>query len=246
MKINPKNRIINLWLTLFSFALLLANSPTIKAQPSLAKMYDMTRTWNQNLWDDQRRLQQLTDRWGQSNSRSNQSSSTRSNVNSGVKPPPLRQYPITTTDFSPTPNPLVPDLIVNDIPNLTAGQRETLRTAYNQTLTLYETKARKNNLAHSFALIVGLSMQVVKGKPLTENEITLLINYYNSTLANILQFKNLSARDKQILNESLILSAATIGALYTQGVQQHNPVQQLQAIEMAKSVLKNFVGMDLP
>jgi hypothetical protein len=223
---------------------LLATAPIIKAQPSLAKIYDMTRTWNTNLWDEQRRLQQLTDRWGQSNSGSNQSSSTTSNVNSGAKPP-LRQYPITTTDFSPFPNRIVPDLIVNEIPNLTAEQRETLRTAYHQTLTFYEAKTRKNNLAHSFALIVGLSMQVVSGKPLVENEMTLLINYYNSTLANIPQFKNLSGRDKQILHESLILNAATIGALYTQGVQQHNPVQQLEAIGMAKSVLKNFVGMNV-
>ncbi|MFO1519636.1 MAG: DUF6683 family protein [bacterium] len=163
-----------------------------------------------------------------------------------MAPPPLPpQYPITATDFTPSPNRIVPDQLVEGMPNLPPDQKEAIRNMYNQTLAVVETKFRKNNLANSFAFIVATSQQIVGGRPVSGDEIASLVNYYNNTLANSPQFRSYPERQKQILSESLILTAASMDAIYTKGGMQNDPAAQKQARELAKSFLKNLAGINV-
>ena len=233
-----QNLITNLTVGLVVFILLLVASQSVKAQFS-ASIYNTIQVSNQNLWNDMNRYNET---FKQGEKIASGSSSTTSNTTTTIQPPPLRQFPITATDFTPSPNRIVPDQLVNAMTNLTTEQKETVRNAYNQTLTLFETKARKNNLANSIALVVQASLKIVTGKPLSGSDIVILINYYNNALANTPQFKSFSAKQKQILYESLILTAFAMDALYTQGVTQNNLALQKQAKDLAKSMLKSLVG----
>ena len=160
-------------------------------------------------------------------------------------PPPPQQYPITATDFTASPNRIVPDQLVNGMPNLTNEQKEALRNAYLQTLTVFETRIRKNNLANSFAFIVATSQQIIDKQPLSGEQIASLVNYYNNVLASTPQIINYSDQQKQVLNESLILTAASMDALNTQGTMQNNLAAQTQARDMAKSYLKKLAGISV-
>jgi len=172
-------------------------------------------------------------------------STAPSNPGNVSQAPAPQQYPITATDFTPAPNRIVPDQLVNGMTNITNEQKEAVRNAYNQTLNVFETKIRKNNLANAFAFIVATSQQIIYQKQPSSEEIASLVNYYNNILANSPQFKTYSDQQKQILNESLILTSASMDALYTQGVQQNNLEAQKQAKDMAKSFLKSLAGINV-
>src|SRR5262249_36848625 len=135
--------------------------------------------------------------------------------------------------------------LVNGIPNLTSDQKEMMRNTYNQTLNVFETRVRKNNLANSFAFMVATSQQIVDKQPISGEQIASLVNYYNNILASTPQIMNSSDRQKQILNESLILTAASMDALNTKGMMENNLEAQRQARDMAKSYLKKLAGVNV-
>ena len=170
-----QNLITNLTVGLVVFILLLVAAQSVKAQFS-ASIYNTIQVTNQNLWNDMNRYNET---FKQGEKIASGSSSTTSNTTTTIQPPPLRQFSITATDFTPSPSRIVLDQLVNEMTNLTTEQKETVRNAYNQTLTLFETKARKNNLANSIALVVQASLKIVTGKPLSGSDIVILINYYD-------------------------------------------------------------------
>jgi len=206
---------------------------------SFSRVMDMTRTWNQNLWDAQKNLQRVTDQTAAKGSANNRSSS----ASTSTPPPPSRQFPITATDFSPLATRLVPQELANAMPGLTPEQKGGLRDLYLHFLTEFEKEARKNNIANSFAFLLGVSMQVAGGREVNEAEADRLIAFFNNTLPNIPQFNALAPQQKQILYESLIITGGTIGWLYGTGVQQNNPAMQQQAKQLAQVVLRQLTGM---
>src|SRR5262249_28000827 len=84
---------------------------------SFSAMLDMTRTWNQNLWNAQKAVQQVDDATARIANASPSSSSTPSSVVPSTPPallmaPPVMaspQYPMTATDFQPLRGRLLPD-----------------------------------------------------------------------------------------------------------------------------------------
>ncbi len=92
--------------------------------------------------------------------------------------------------------------------------------------------------------MVGVSLAVV-GANLSEAEADELIRDFNNRLASIPQFNAMSAQQKQLLYESLIITGGSIGFLHAQGIKQNNLAMQLQAREIAKAMLKYFRGIDV-
>jgi len=232
-----------LWFGFVSFACLLtASQPTAAQFTSTSRIIDMTRTMNRDLWDEQRRLEQITNQ----NSRAGRSSSTTGNgaVPSYRTAPPIRQFPITATDFLSTPRRLLPDQMADSTSNLTREQREGVRRLFHQFLTDFEKDARRNNVANSLAFVVGVSYAVV-GANLSEAEGEELVRDFNNRLASIQQFNAMSAQQKQLLYESLVITGGSIGFLHAEGIKENNLAMQLQAREMAKAMLKHFRGIDV-
>lgn len=177
-----------------------------------------------------------------SNSGSTSNAGTAPNTEATNQAAAPRQYQITATDFTPSSNRIVPDQLVNEIPNLSAEQKNTLRNAYNQTLSVFETKIRKNNLGSSFAFLLATSQQIAEKRQVSGQEMMSLVDYYNNVVASSPEIGKFSGQQKQALNESLILTAATMDALYTKGVMEKDPAMQKQAMDMAKSYVKTLTG----
>jgi len=160
-------------------------------------------------------------------------------------PQPMRQYPITATDFWATPGYLLPDQLASSAQNLTSEQREALRTLYTNILQSFERGARKNNMANAFAFAVGASIQVVGGRQLSEAYLDNLIGFYNSRIASNPQFAAMPSTQKQDLYEHLVITGGVIAFLDAQGRQTNDMAMRSQALEMSKVILKNFAGIDV-
>jgi hypothetical protein len=157
---------------------------------------------------------------------------------------PPRQYPISATDFRPVGGRIMPDEISRMSPG-DAEEKELLRTLSNQFLDLYEKEARKNNVAHSFAFLVGASLQVVTGRTLSDAEEDQLVSGFNNSIAPTPQFVSMSARDKQVLTESGIITGSMIALLDAQGKEQNDAKMQADARDLAKAVIGYFFGVQL-
>lgn len=157
-------------------------------------------------------------------------------------PPPPRQYPITSTDFRPVGGRLIPDQISRTAQG-TSEEKEQIRTLSNQFLDALEREGRKNNMANSFAFLTSVSMEIVIGRELTDAEEQQLISGFNTSLASSPQFVSMSARDKQVLYESAIVSGGMIAFLYVQGKQNNDAKMQSDGQTMAKAVLVSLFGI---
>jgi len=78
---------------------------------------------------------------------------------------------------------------------------------------------------------------------LSQAEIDQLGWNFNSVLAANPQFIVMPPNEKQVLYESLIITGGTIVVLRTEGMQQNNPVMQVQARELGQAVLKQWLNM---
>jgi hypothetical protein len=211
---------------------------------TFSNIYDYTRTWNRDLWDAQKRLNDVTSGIPRANSSQKQSSST-SYGRSPQSMPPMRQYSITATDFPSVSRHLLPDQLANAATGLKPEEREELRGLYRSILNSFEREARKNNMANAFAFVVGVSLQEVTGRQLTELDSDKLIAYFNSSLVNIPQYNALEPGKKQILYESLVLTGGIIGFLQAKGNELNDAQMQAQAKELSKAVLKQFLGINV-
>lgn len=221
-----------------SLLLILPQSAAGQYTNSFSRIMDMTRTWNQNLWDAQKNLQAVEDRGAKLGA-------TSSGASRGQPMVPMRQYPITVTDFRPVAVRLLPAELANNTPGLTREQRDELRGLYDQFLTAFEKDARKNNVANAFAFAVGVSLEVVSGKELSDADANVLIQNFNSVLGNVPQFNALGPEQKQALYELSVITGGMIGFLHLKGVEAKDAGMQTQARELARMVLKHFLGLDV-
>jgi uncharacterized protein DUF6683 len=220
----------------------------------LAKFYDMTRTWNSNLFDAMSRYQATKDRLkelARANGGSSRATTPRatpqaysSNNPAARSAPAIRQYPITATDFKPIAARIVPDQFANSIPGLSLEQREALRALSNQFLTAFEGEARKNNIANAMALLIAMSLQVLTEKEVSDDESKQMIVALNNALGATPQFASMTPQDKQIVYESAIVMGGIIATLNIQGAQQNDLAMRSQAREISRAVVKNLLGIE--
>ncbi|MGH7782628.1 MAG: DUF6683 family protein [Candidatus Binatia bacterium] len=157
---------------------------------------------------------------------------------------PAKQYPITATDIRPLSPPIIPGQFADSATGVDAATRETMRQFFQQTLTSFESQARKNNLANAFTWISEAALKVKNGKQLSDPEEARLIAYFNNTLAASPSYYTINPRQQQMLYESLIITGGIIVFLDDQGKQTNNRELQKQAKEMSSAVLKNFLGIN--
>ena len=193
---------------------------------SYANMLSITSNANQALWN-------------QMNSYNN-NLYRMSHGNSYQTPTTPRQYPITATDFRPIFQRIAPDLVANSDSRLTPEQREGLKFLANRTLTEFETKYRKNNLAFAIAYLYSVSSMVNSGHPLSRAQCDQSIMAFNNALAANVDFITMSPKDKQLEYETAIVVGGLIGFCNDQGIQQRNLALQSQARGMSRAALRDL------
>jgi uncharacterized protein DUF6683 len=207
------------------FALTLAVLALCRTGAAQTDIYGMIRSTNQSLWSAQRDYQKVLDNTKALGSESEPPSSS------------TPQYPITATDFRSLPYRLLPDQLVNEMTGVTLQQRQATRALYYQFLADFENNTRKNNVATALAFALTLSLRAAQGRALSQAEVNQLAADLNDRLAIAPEFMAMTAKEKQTLYERLIITGGSIVALQTQGIQQNNVLMQLQAKQLAQSVL---------
>ena len=89
-------------------------------------------------------------------------------------------------------------------------------------------------------------MQIVTDRELTDAEEQQLISGFNNSIARTPQFVSMTARDKQVVHESAVVSGGMMAFLYAQGKQNNDAKMQSDARTMAKAVLGYFFGVQIP
>jgi hypothetical protein len=147
-------------------------------------------------------------------------------------------YPITATDFQGIARRELPPLLLQQMKGVSPQQKAALRQMYYQLLTDYEQTNRPGNVACAMAYAIRVSLEINRGRELSPAEADYLIQFLNNALANASQFNAMTPQQKQIIYESSILTAGTAAVLYVEGQQQRNAMFQLQARQIAQSVLR--------
>jgi hypothetical protein len=173
--------------------------------------------------------------WTQQNSYNN-NLYRMSHGNSYQAPATPRHYPITATDFRPIFQWMAPDLVANSQPGLTPEQKEGLKAFANQTLTEFEARYRKNNVAIAMTYLFSVSYMVNTGHSLSGTECDQWTMAFNNALAANVDFITMSPRDKQLEYEQAVVIGGMIAFLN----EQENPAQQSAAREMARTTLRNL------
>lgn len=161
-----------------------------------------------------------------------------------VAPPAPRQYPINATDYRPAQGRIIPDEVFRAAQG-DAETRELVRNLSNQFLDAFEKEGRKNNVANGFAFLASISIQIAVERELTEFEEQQLILGFNNMLAATPQFASMTARDKQVLTESAVITGGMMAFLHVQGKQNNDAKMQSDARQMAKAAIVYFFGVQI-
>ena len=146
------------------------------------------------------------------------------------------------TDFKPVQPRSVAQALVSASKGVTAAQGKALVEGLNAGLDAFEQEARKHNVAYAVAFLLGVSLQVVNERVVTDADSEKLAQAVNDELAGSPQFKKLPAKQKQLLYETCIVVGALIGGRAAQGAEANDPEARAQARAMAQQALASFQG----
>jgi hypothetical protein len=158
----------------------------------------------------------------------------------GVKAAP--RSPLTATDFTPAQPRSVAASLVAASKGMSKGQGQALVEGLNAGLDAFERETRKNNVAYALAFLIGVSMQTVSGREVSDAESDMLAQAINDELAASSSFKKLPVKQKQLLYETCIVVGSLIGGMAAQAEEAKDVELMQQAQMMAKTALQTFQG----
>ncbi len=135
-------------------------------------------------------------------------------------------------------HPVVDDFVASTSPP--PDQQATLRQAIDATFAQVERELRRNHVASAMGLALGVSVLLVHGRELSDAESTELILGLDDVIAASPQWQAMTARQKQTINDSLILTSALIIQFAALG-QQDEGMRQL-SVGMARDLLARLTG----
>lgn len=146
-----------------------------------------------------------------------------------------RSAPISATDFRRGKGKDVVAQLVAAA-NLSETDAYQLARSLRGTIAQLESAGRRDNVANALAIVLALSYVVLETPDFDASSAAALVTTANDALASSPQFRKMSAADRQLMYDSLLLSAAVIAIVHQSGDKEAS-----QAI--AKQVLKQLVGL---
>lgn len=144
--------------------------------------------------------------------------------------PPLKQYPITATDFTSGPR-VLPSVYAQTGPQ--ENQAQLLQT-FNDFFNVYERELRKNNIAYAIAFLIGSSAMVHTGREIPDSTLEQFTQDINNILAGSPSYQTMPVQKKQELYESSVLIGSMIAGL------NEKPETKEDAKTLAKQVLQSI------
>ena len=203
---------------------------------SYSAMLSVTNTMMQNFTTRQRQYMSNTSRMVSAYS----SPSIQVQPAQAQPVPTQTAYPITATDFQGARWRELPPRLLESIH---PAHRNAMQNLYYQLLADYEKTNRPNNIASAMAYAVRVSLEIDRGRKLSIPEADNMILFLNNALASAPQFNAMTPQQKQIVYESSILTGGMAAVMYAEGQQRMNVTLQVQARQLAQSVLSQWGGM---
>lgn len=143
--------------------------------------------------------------------------------------------PLTATDFRRDPRraDVVAQLIAAS--GLRGPDATALATQLRATMAQLASAGRKDNVASALALTIGLSLLVVEAPDFEAEQADALVGVVNDVLAGTPQFTQLGGAQRQLMYDSLLLSAAVIVLVHQSG-------DKAASQAMARQVLQQLIG----
>ena len=154
-------------------------------------------------------------------------------------PPPKWKFELAATDFVPTGARTIPEQLAASLPKEDRAQVVELARGILATLEAQPT-LRKNNLATSIALLLGISLQVVAGGDLTDAEGEYLVRLVNEVLASDPGFKSISAQKRTVTSDTFLITGGLIAGIAANAKQSGDAAQASLARGMAIQALGQF------
>jgi len=150
------------------------------------------------------------------------------------------KLPITATDFKPAGTRNVPEQLAAQVPN--AAERAQVVAAGKQILKTIEATPgfRKNNVAAAMTVIVGVSIQVLKGTEIPDAESEAMMRALNDQLGATESFKSLPAADRTRMYDTFVVIGGFIAGIAQAGAEKNDAALQEQARTMARDALAQF------
>jgi hypothetical protein len=210
---------------------------------SFSRMLDMTRTWNQNLWQAQQGVQQAPARAAAMANPSAPTVAGRTDSQAIDIGPQFPEgigghHPITATDLSESAEPDVPNELI-DANAFTPDGREELRATYEEWLRAYEAlpSIRPNNLANSLSYAASMALRQLRLTRVSNDETDRLTAHFNDALVESPEFSGLTSRQKRIMYVHAVITGATIGTLQGDAAERNDAALEAQANGLAHAVL---------
>ena len=131
----------------------------------------------------------------------------------------------------------IAEQFVKQAEGLNNSERKELLKALNEGMVSVEKELpRKNNIAYAMAGLIGLSITIAKGVDMPEKELETLASGCNVALGSNPDWKKTSAKDKQTLYETMLISAVLM-IMQTQAEDQET---KDAAVATARNILTSF------
>ena len=150
------------------------------------------------------------------------------------------KHPITASDFRPAGPRRVPEQLAEHATN--ARDRADIVKAGRQIHAAIEATPgfRKNNVAAAMTVLLGVSVQVLKGVEFSDAESQSLMRGLNEELAAMESFRALSAEQRTQVYDAFVVTGGFIAGIAQAGAETGNGALQEQARAMARDALARF------
>jgi len=155
--------------------------------------------------------------------------------------PKKATYPFSASDFKPAGPRFMPRQYVESL-GPKVKDPDKLIALLDQGMDAYERipDVRKHNVAYALTALIGSSLQIRHGKKIPDAKAQEMARDINDSLAAKPGFRKLSARDRQRVYETSLVTTLLMLSLHEQGVAQGNEQLKEQARQIAASVLTTF------
>lgn len=150
------------------------------------------------------------------------------------------KHPIAATDFTPTGPRRVPEQLAEGAAD--PKDRGDLVMAGREIQKAIEASPgfRRNNLAAAMTVLVGVSIQVLKGIELSDAESQELMRGFNDELAALDAFRSMPAAQRTQMYDTLVVIGGFIAGIAHAGAETNDRSLQEQARAMARDALAKF------
>jgi hypothetical protein len=150
------------------------------------------------------------------------------------------KLPITATDFKPAGERRVPEQLAEGASS--PRDRQDLAATGKQILRSIEDTPgfRQNNLAAALSLLVGVSVQVLSGTEISEEETDALTYGLNDQIGALPAFQSMSAGKRTQAYDTFVVIGGYIAGIFQEGVRTGNRAMQEQARAMARDALSRL------